>query len=312
MLRLLFIIILILTTATGCLASNKILITINQFVSHPALDAASLGIKEALQQRDIFPKKAEIQLANAQGNISTSVQIAKHQAALMPKFMIGISTPSAQANLNARLNNNITLGFVAVTDPIAIGLGTGANIIGVSDVPPIDELLEIAIEVFPKLKNIGVIYNPGEINSVKMVDLLISAAAKRNITVHKSIINSTSGIKLAVQKLIGKVDLMYLPLDNSVVSAVASISKETATAKLPIIANDPSLVDKGILFALGCDYRNSGKQLGFMIADMIEGKKIVNNIQASNIKELKINEDIAKKFGISIPAKIKLQSRNLP
>ena len=53
--------------------------------------------------------------------------------------------------------------------------------------------------------------------------------------------------------------------------------------------------------ALGSNYFESGKQIGNMIADLIEGIDIKENIQNTKIKELKINEDLAKEFSIKIP-----------
>ncbi len=57
--------------------------------------------------------------------------------------------------------------------------------------------------------------------------------------------------------------------------------------------------------ALGTNYFRSGEQLGNMIADLIEGKKLEKNIQNTNIKELKINDEVVREFGIVIPENIK-------
>ena len=100
------------------LANDKILITVNQYVNHIALDAAYDGLVESLKTREIIPSRAELITSNAQGNISNSVQISKHHASLSPDFMIAIATPAAQTNLKAK-NNNSKLAFIAVTDPSA-------------------------------------------------------------------------------------------------------------------------------------------------------------------------------------------------
>ena len=127
-------------------SNEKLLITVNQFVKHDALDAAYDGFYKALSDRKVL-ELAEIIVANAQGSMSNSIQIAKHQASLMPAFMVGISTPSAQSILKAIDKDNSTLAFVAVTDPKAANL-IRDGVIGVSDVPPIKELLEIIRKIF--------------------------------------------------------------------------------------------------------------------------------------------------------------------
>ena len=51
----------------------------------------------------------------------------------------------------------------------------------------------------------------------------------------------------------------------------------------------------------GSNYFKSGKQLGSMIADLIDGIGLKENIQNTEIRELKINKRLAKEFGIRIP-----------
>ena len=123
------------------IAEDKVTITVNQFVSHVALDAAYNGLVKSLVERDILPNKVKIIMANAQGNIGNSAQIAKHQASAKPEFMVAIATPSAQTLMKAKTDTS-TLAFLAVSDPEAINLTNRADIIGVADNPPIEELIE--------------------------------------------------------------------------------------------------------------------------------------------------------------------------
>ena len=282
------------------LANDKILITVNQYVNHIALDAAYDGLMESLKTREIIPNRAALVTSNAQGNISNSVQISKHHASLSPDFMIAIATPAAQTNLKAK-NKNSKLAFVAVTDPSAANLVGAHNVIGVSDSPPIAELGDVVRKIFPDLKTVGIISNTGEINSVKMSEKLEKVLSGFDIKVKKASIANSSDIKTAMNKLVSSVDLIYLPQDNSVVSALDNIASIAKANKIPLIANDPTLVQRGVFLALGSNYFKSGKQLGNMIADLIEGVDIKENIQNTKIKELKINEDLAKEFSIKIP-----------
>lgn len=287
------------------LAEDKTTITVNQFVSHVALDAAYNGLVKGLEERNILPNKARIIIANAQGNIGNSAQIAKHQASIKPRFMVAIATPSAQVIMKAKTDSS-TLAFLAVSDPEAVNLINRDDVIGVADNPPIEELMEKITQIFPDIKNIGVIFNYGEINSVKTVEKLEKILGNRNITLKKIAITNSNEIKNAFNKLIGEVDLIYIPQDNTVVSALASMVSMSRANKIPLVANDPTLVDQGVMMALGTNYFRSGEQLGNMIADIIEGKELGENIQNTNIKELKINDEMVKEFDIVIPKNIKL------
>ncbi len=289
-------------------AEEKILITVNQFVSHISLDAAYNGLNKALNDRKVVPDRAELIVGNAQGSISNSVQISKHHASFKPKFMIAIATPSAQTNLKAK-GKGVTLAFVAVTDPRAANLTSHDDVIGVTDNPPIEELIDLAMQVFPKLQIVGVISNPGEINSVKITESLEAILKSHNIKLKKVSITSSNDIKSAMNKLVGAVDLIYLPQDNSVVSALDNIASISRATRTPLIASDPALVNRGVLLALGANYFKSGQHLGNMIADLIEGKILKQNIQNTGKKELKINRKLVEEFGIDIPKNLKVRNK---
>lgn len=288
---------------TSSMAASKTNIAINQFVNHVALDAANNGIRQAFADRGYGNDKINIMYANAQGSITNAVQIAKNQASKDPEFIIGIATPSAQVTAKSA-NDNTKVGFVAVTDPEAANLVGYENIYGISDFPPIEDLINIVTKVFPGIKNIGVVYNSGEINSVKMVAMLEEINTKNNVGIKKVVINNSSDIKGALVKLDKQVDLIYLPQDNTIVAALDSIVAIAKKMNMPLVANDPSLVEKGVLMALGSNYYKSGMQLGNMIIDVIEGKEISNKIQKSNISELIINFDTAKALNLSIPNEV--------
>ena len=295
-----FIFIFLSLTSPSLASEKKALITVNQYVNHIALDAAYDGLIDSLKARKIIPDKAEIVTSNAQGNISNSVQISKYHSSLSPDFMVAIATPSAQTNLKAK-NKNSKLAFVAVTDPSAANLVGIENVIGISDSPPIPELVDIVRKIFPDLKTVGIISNSGEVNSVRMSENLEKALSIFNIKVKKASIANSSDIKTAMNKLVSSVDLIYLPQDNSVVSALDNIASIAKANKIPLIANDPTLVQRGVFVALGSNYFKSGKQLGNMIADLMDGISIKENIQNTKTKELKVNHELAKEFGIKIP-----------
>jgi putative ABC transport system substrate-binding protein len=295
-----FIFIFLSLTSSSLASEKKALITVNQYVNHIALDAAYDGLIDSLKARKIIPDKAEIVTSNAQGNISNSVQISKYHASLSPDFMVAIATPSAQTNLKAK-NKNSKLAFVAVTDPSAANLVGIENVIGISDSPPIPELVDIVRKIFPDLRTVGIISNSGEVNSIKMSENLEKALSIFNIKVKKASIANSSDIKTAMNKLVSSVDLIYLPQDNSVVSALDNIASIAKANKIPLIANDPTLVQRGVFVALGSNYFKSGKQLGNMIADLMDGISIKENIQNTKTKELKVNHELAKEFGIKIP-----------
>ena len=272
------------------------IVAVNQFFSHPALDSAREGMESVLKDH------IKVRVQNAQGSISSATKIAQKQASKNPAFMVAIATPSAQADLKARISEEKTvLGFIAVTDPGTVGLTSARNVIGVVDSPPIEELITVIGNVFPDKKRIGIIFNPGEINSAKMAERVTTIAESRGFKVISSSINALSNIKLVTEQLVKQIDILYIPQDNMVVSALESIVEVTNENKIPVVGNDLMLVEKGQLLAVGCDYFKNGQLLGQMILDRLEKQsKSGIDIVESDIKDYKINEKAAGILGIDV------------
>jgi putative ABC transport system substrate-binding protein len=279
-------------------SSNRVLILVNQFSKHSALDAVAEGFQEEFRVRsESLKEKIEIRIGNAGGSIPNAVQLARHQAALKPNFMVAIATPSAQANLRAA--GNIPTAFVAVTDPIGAGIDS-SNSIGISDEPDIEGLVSL-LGRFIEMKSIGVIRSHGEISSQESVKKLEEVVKRYGVKVYDISAVSVADVKLAAQKLVEKVDLVYVPKDNLVVSSIDSVIQEAKKKKIPVVSNDPMLSDKGVLLTYGCDYYKSGEELASMLIDLIEGKILNPRIRNCSTNVTKVNQKIAKELEIIIP-----------
>ncbi len=55
---------------------------------------------------------------------------------------------------------------------------TGTNVTGVSDKLPLDKQVALIQRVVPKVKTVGMVYNPGEANSVVVVKELKELLAR--------------------------------------------------------------------------------------------------------------------------------------
>lgn len=301
-----FSLVLVLLFSTfGFLVAGKS-IAITQIVEHPALDSARKGVKDALAKEGfIVGKNLKWLFENAQGQIPNTISIAKKFAGKRPDVIVAIATPSAQAVVkNAP---NIPLVFSAITDPIGAGLvkrlnNPGKNTTGVSDLSPMGAHLDLVQTFLPSLKKLGVIYNPGEANSVTLIKLLKKVAKKRNIKIVEAVAIKTSEVLTSARSLIGKVDAIYIPTDNTIISAFEAVVKVGRDAKLPVFAGDTASVKRGAVAALGFDYYDVGLQTGKMVARVLRGEKAGSiDVQTVQKLQLSINVSAAKKMGIKIP-----------
>jgi len=255
-------------------------IGITQIVTHPSLDLVKDGFKKAFEEAGI---KVDFDEKNAEGNISNANLIANNFKSGKMDLVFGISTPSAQA-----LANNISdipVMFSAVTDPASAKI-LNKNVTGTSDkLDNVGEQLELLLKLKPEVKKIGVLYNPSEQNSVVQV---------QGVT-------SLSEISQATKILLEKTDALYLPTDNTVVSAIKLITSEANNAKKLVISSEKSSVEQGALFTIGLDYFELGKRTGEMAIEILKGKPVSEiPFETSKKVTLYLNENAAKVIGIDL------------
>jgi putative tryptophan/tyrosine transport system substrate-binding protein len=282
-------------------------ISISQFVEHPALNAVMKGFKDDLQENGVV---AEYKDYNANGNMGTAGQIATQITSDAPDLIVAIATPTAQACAKAyekapQLANTPML-FTAITDPLAAGLvkdymHPGPNITGVSNQMPMEKHLEMLRRVLPKLANLGVLYNSGEVNSVSNVKRLKEAAAKMNITILDGPVTNSADVFQAAQSLVGRVDALFVPTDNTVVSALEAVIKVCERTQLPLFSADTDSVKRGAIAAMGFDYYQHGKQTGAMARKILAGTK-PEALPVEFQKDLAfhINPKAAERMGLNI------------
>jgi putative ABC transport system substrate-binding protein len=290
--------------ATPALAQQKS-VAVTAIVEHPALDSVRDGVKEGLAGAGFEEgKNLKWQYQSAQGNTGTAAQIARKFVGDKVDVIVAIATPSAQAV--AAATKEIPLVYSAVTDPVAAQLvpsmaASGTNVTGVSDVLELGKQVELILKIVPGAKRVGVVYNPGEANSVVVVKQLREYLPKQGLSLVEAAAPRTVDVSSAARSLIGKVDVIYTSTDNNVVSAYEALVKVGNDARIPLIAADTDSVKRGAIAALGIDYRNLGVQTGKMVARILKGEQpgtIVS--ETSSRLELHVNPGAAQKQGVTL------------
>jgi len=298
------IILAIVLFATPALCSEKTYtISVNQIVEHPALDALRQGFMDSLKEQGI---KAEYNVHIAQGNAATNTQIASQILGEQPDLVLAISTSSAQ--VVAQKVKDRPILFTGVTDPVTAGLvksleNPGANVSGMTDMSPMKKHVELIREILPSVKSIGVIYNSGEPNSIVLVNLLKKYSSEQDIGVVEGTIANSSGVYQAAKSLVGRADVIYVPTDNTVVSAIESAVKVCNQNHIPLIAGDVDSVKRGAVAALAVDYYLMGRQTGEMGGRVLrDGMKPADMpVESSKQLRLYINKKSSKSMGVKLP-----------
>jgi len=281
-------------------------VAVTAIVEHPALDACRDGIKDELAAAGFKDgENLTFVYESAQGNPGTAAQIARKFVGEAPSVIVPISTPSAQAVVSA--TSDIPVVFTAVTDPVGAQLVAdmakpGGNVTGMSDLSPIAKHLALIKEITPNATKIGVPYNPGEANAVTLLELIKSLAPDAGLEIVEAAAPKSSDVLAAAQSLVGKVDAIYVPTDNTIVSALEAVIKVGIENQIPVYAGDTDSVARGAIAALGFNYYDVGRQTGKIVVRVLNGEKPGDiAVEGVEITELYVNPGAAEKMGVAIP-----------
>jgi putative ABC transport system substrate-binding protein len=301
---------LVLAMVQGVWAKTAV-ISVNQFVEHPALDAVLKGFQDYLKEKGLT---VDYRIHNAQANMGTATQIAQQMVGEKADLLVAIATPSAQACAQALAKAPAGMKrpflFTAVTDPVSAGLvkdlqHPGGDITGVSDLLPLEEHMKMVMTFKPDIKRLGLLYNAGEANSKMVVAGIRELSGRLGFTVVEATAARTADVFTAAKSLVGRADAIFIPTDNTIVSALESVLKVGVENKLPVFAADVDSVARGAVAAMGFDYYRHGYQTGAMAERILGGEKPADiPVEFQKELQLDINLKYARLMGIDPPAEL--------
>lgn len=292
----------------GCATSNdskeQVRIGILQYVEHDALSGARKGfIAELEEQGYADGKNIRIDYQNAQGEQSNLQTIAEKLLS-NNDLVLGIATPAAQALAN--LSTKTPILFTAVTDPVSAKLvasmeHVGGLATGTSDRSPVKKQVELLKKLLPNLKKVGIMYTTNERNSevqVEEAEAVFKAAGIETITKG---ISSTNDVQDTTRSLMSQAEVLFIPADNTIVSAINLVTDLSKEMKVPVVGVAVDVVDDGVLFTYGADFEALGRQTAKLAIRIMNGEK-VGDIPAEQpeVLNVAVNEEMAKSLDIDI------------
>ena len=224
-------------------------------------------------------------------------------------ILVGITTPATLSLAN--VTKDIPIVMAGITYPVEAGLiasedKPGNNITGVSDRTPIKQQLELIKQIIPNLKTLGLLYTSSEDNSIKQIEEAKKYAEELGINIKLASIANTNDIQQVTESLASEVNAIFVPIDNTIASAMATVVKVTDKFKVPVFPSADTMVKDGGVLGLGVDQYQIGVSTAKVLIDILKGGKPAEMpIVLANKSIIYLNEAQAKKLGLEIPADIK-------
>jgi len=282
-----------------------------QLVEHPALDANYKGFVDGLAEAGyVDGQNIKIDYQNAQAEQANCVTIAEKFINDGDNLIFAIATPAAQAVAN--LTQDIPVLISSVTDPESAKLVKsnklpGTNVTGTSDLTPCAAQMKLLKQLFPNAKTVGMLFCSSEQNSRFQIDIAEAACDALGLKYVEATVSNSNEIAQVTQALCGKCDVIYSPTDNMIAAGMTLVGQVTLENKKAVICGEEGMCKAGGLATYGINYYELGKQTAKMAVEVLEGKNKPAKmpIQYLDSCDLVINEAVAKKLGVKIPADLK-------
>ncbi len=284
-------------------ADEKVRIGIVQPMEHTSLTQIRESIIAEFDALGISDK-IEIIYKDAQGDAGNVTTIVNQFVGDGVDYIIPIATGPAQTA--AAATKTIPIVFAAISYPVDAGLVTAndktdGNVTGVSDPIPVEDIFELAKELTPGVQTFGFIYNAGEPNSISNIERARAYCDANGIQYVEATIAGTSDLLQAAQSLVGKVDAIFVPNDNTTASAMGTLANEANKAGIPVYTGADSMVIDGGFATVGIDYTILGKQVARMVKRLMDGQTIAENpVEVVDEYAKIVNKTTAATLGIAL------------
>ena len=285
---------------------GKYTVGICQLMTHPALDAATQGFKDALVAKlgadaVVFDEK------DAGNEFTNCATIVDGFVAEKVDLILANATSPLQAAASA--TDKIPILGTSVTDyattlNISDWNGTvGGNISGTSDLAPLDQQAAMVQELFPDAKTVGLLYCSAEPNSVYQVTVVQGHLEKMGYECRQFAFADANELSSVTQTACESSDVIYIPTDNTAATYTETIANVVLPAKVPVVAGEAGICAGCGVVTLSISYYDIGYATGEMAAKILTGEADISTMPVQFAPEVTkmYNAANCEALGIQVP-----------
>ena len=279
--------------------SNPIKVGVVQTTQHPALDVATQGFVDALKENGI----TDVDVQNASGESANCSTIVGNFVADGVDLIMANATPALQA-ASAATDTIPVLGTSITVYDVVLGGSVPKNVSGTTDLAPLDEQASMIKELFPDAKKVGILFCSAEANSQYQVDKISEFLKEDGIETVNYVFNDSNDITAVTEKAVSdKVDVIYIPTDNTAAANTQAIANVVLPADIPVFAGEEGVCTGCGVATLTISYYDIGFKTGEMAADILLNGADISTMEIESAPQFvkKFNKTNAEKLGITIP-----------
>ena len=226
-------------------------------------------------------------------------------------LVLAVGTPPLQAAMQV-MPATTPVVFCYCSNPWGAGTGTPPggvgqhrpNVVGTVGTNPVGKELDLAREINPQLKQVGLIFNPAESNSSYEAALMRKEAARRAITVMEQPVGNAGEVPKAAKALVEQQVEAFVKIgDYATIEAFAAICKVGLEHRIPVYSVDPPDIQlPGCLAVIGWNYRDDGMAAGRLAVRVLQGESPSQMVfQPLTSTDLLVSLATAQAIGVTVP-----------
>ena len=179
---------------------------------------------------------------------------------------------------------------------------TGINVTGTNDLAPLDQQAQIIADLFPDVKQVGILYCSAEVNSVYQAEHIAAYLDDLNIKHKDFSFSDSNDLQAVTNNCVSECDVIYVPTDNVVSSNQSIIDAVARPAGVPIICGEESQCTGCGLASLSIDFYDIGYRAGEQAYDILVNGKNPAEMPVEDPQSLTriYNPQIASDLGITL------------
>ncbi|MBQ0000062.1 MAG: ABC transporter substrate-binding protein [Clostridiales bacterium] len=261
---------------SGSVMAADYTVGICNFVDDASLNQIVANIESRLAEIS-EEKGVEIEIAydNCMADAAVMDQIITQFMADKVDVMVGVATPVAMAMQAKTEDEKIPVVFSAVSDPVGAQLvesneAPGSNLTGTSDYLDTAAIMNLILAANPDAKKIGLLYDLGQDSSTGAIEAAKAYCDENGLEYVEKTGTTTDEVLMAAQSLVSeKVDAVFTPTDNTIMTAELTIYETFLEANIPHYTGADSFALNGAFVGYGVDYANLGVETANIIAEIL-------------------------------------------
>lgn len=249
---------------------------------------------------------ATLTIYDLEGDVARGKKLARKIRASDASLVIAVGLKAALA---AKVElADIPVIYCMVLDPEKYDL-RAPNLTGISLRVPIERQFNTILALVPKLKRLGVLYDPGK--TKPLMEEARRVAARVSLELVEQQVTSEKELPTAIRALLPKVEGLWLVPDSTVLTeeSIRFVLGMALDHHVPVVGFSSEFVRNGALAGMSINPEDIGRQAGILAQKILRtpDRTVPMTLPPERVR-LAVNLKTAKYLGLTLPSDIMVRA----